>query len=504
MKTKIISACLASLFVFGACTDLDEKLYDKVPMDDYGKTSSEIQTIVGGAYATLRGFSDSETGGTNCYPTCEYVFFLNECASDEACIPTRGTDWYDGGRYQQVQFHTWDPNNIMILSAWKYSFQGIANVNSIIYQVDKSALTEEEKDVVKAELRGIRAYYYLQLVDQFGDAPIVTDFEQTGLPAKSSRLEVFNFVEKELKEIMDYLPTGIVYARLTQNVANAMLARLYLNAEVYTGTPRWQDCLNACDKVAGYVLEPDYFESFKTANEKSREIVFAIPYDHKEGTVGNYLHSMTFHYNQKFAFSPTGNYQWCGNGISAQPGLYSSFDETDVRRKSLLIGEQINLATGSTVMMDNGNPLIYTEEIENYTNALQNEGARLYKYEVLADEQWERDHDLVTIRYAEILMMKAEANFRLGFTATALPYVNELRTRAGLSNLETLTLETLDEEWKHEFVFEGLRRTVNIRFGTFFEPWWEKGATPQYRGVFPIPQTVLDLNPGLQQNPNYM
>jgi len=80
---------------------------------------------------------------------------------------------------------------------------------------------------------------------------------------------------------------------------------------------------------------------------------------------------MTFHYNQKYAFSPTGTYQWCGNGICAQPGLYSFFDETDVRRKSLLIGEQINLATGSEVMMDNGNPLIYTEEIENYTNALK-------------------------------------------------------------------------------------------------------------------------------------
>lgn len=504
MKTKIISAFVASLLVFGACTDLDEKLYDRVPMDEYGKTSSEVQTIVGGAYATLRGFSDSDQGGTNCYPTCEYVFFLSECASDEACIPTRGTDWYDGGRYQQAQFHTWDANNIMILGTWKYSFQGIANVNSIIYQVDQSGLTDEDKEVVKAELRGIRAYYYLQLIDQFGDVPIVTDFEQTGLPQKSSRQEVFNFIETELKEIMDYLPAGIIYARLTQNVANSLLARLYLNAEVYTGTPRWQDCLDACDKVTGYVLEPDYFESFKTTNEKSREIIFAIPYDHKEGTLGNYLHSMTFHYNQKFAVSPTGNYQWCGNGISAQPGLYSSFEENDVRRKSLLIGEQINLATGSTVMMDNGNPLIYTEEIENYTNALQNEGARLYKYEVLASEQWERDHDLVVIRYAEILMMKAEANLRMGFNGTAIPYVNELRTRAGLPNLETLSLEALDDEWKHEFVFEGLRRTVNIRFGTFFEPWWEKGATPKYRGVFPIPQTVLDLNPGLKQNPDYM
>ena len=91
----------------------------KFAMDDYGKTSNEVQTIVAGAYATLRGYGSAtpEGNGVNCYPTCEYVFFLNECASDEACIPTRGTDWYDGGRYQQMQYHTWDAQNQMILSA---------------------------------------------------------------------------------------------------------------------------------------------------------------------------------------------------------------------------------------------------------------------------------------------------------------------------------------------------------------------------------------------------
>ncbi|MBD8349245.1 RagB/SusD family nutrient uptake outer membrane protein [Dysgonomonas sp. HGC4] len=503
MKTKILSILVLTAFFSTSCTDLDEKLYDKVTTDDYGKTAAEIQTIVGGAYATLRGFNDSDKGGTISFPTCEYVFFLEECASDEATIPTRGTDWYDGGRYQQIQYHTWNANNIMILSAWKYCYQGIANVNSIIYQVDKSNLTDDDKAIVKAELRGIRAYYYYQLLDQFGSVPIVTSFEESELPAKSSRADVFKFVEDELKDILDKLPSTIRYGGFTQNVANSLLARLYLNAEVYTGIPRWQDCINASEKVTGYILESDYFTSFKTKNETSREIIFAIPYDHKEGTVGNYLASMTFHYNQRFAFSTTGAYPWCGNGISAQPGLYSSFDENDVRRGSLLIGEQKNLATGATVMMDNGNPLIYTEDFTKYTNALQNEGARLFKYQIQADDQWERDNDWVLIRYAEILMMKAEANFRLGFAANALIYVNEIRNRAGLPSLTTLTLESLDTEWKHEFVFEGLRRTTNIRFGTFFKPWWEKGVTPAFRGVYPIPQTVLDLNPNLKQNPDY-
>lgn len=505
MNKLLISALLASSLMIGGCTDLNETLYDKVSMDDYGKTSNEVQTIVAGAYATLRGYGSGtdEGNGVNCYPTCEYVFFLNACASDEACIPTRGTDWYDGGRYQQMQYHQWDANNQMILSAWRYSFIGISKINSIIYQVDQSALSDDAKENVKAELRGLRAYYYYLLLDQFGAVPITTDFTETGLPTKSDRQEVFDFVEKELTGIMESLPSGVQYARFTKNVANALLARLYLNAEVYTGTARWQDCLNACEKVSGYTLSTDYFESFKIKNETSPEIIFAIPYDHKQGTVGNYLASMTYHYNQKKAFSADESYPWCGNGICAQPGLYSSFDELDVRRSSLLIGQQKSAKDGSDVLMDDGEPLNYTEEIGNYEKAKQNEGARLNKYEWSPTDIWERDNDWVLIRYSEVLMMKAEANFRLGFTATALPYINQVRKRAGLSELNTLSEESLDQEWRHEFVFEGLRRTVNIRFGTFFQPWWSKDATLKFRGVFPIPQEELSKNPNLKQNPDY-
>ena len=506
MKTKIFSnIVLTALVLLSACTNLDEKLYDKVGQDDYGKTESEIQTIVGGAYASLRGFNDSDEGGTICYPTCEFVFFLNACASDEATIPTRGTDWYDGGRYQDIQHHQWKIDNILIWSAWKYCYQGIAKVNSIIYQVDQSELTEGDKNKVKAELRAVRAYYYYLLLDQFGNVPLTVNFEEEELPLNSPRAEVFKFVETELIEVLDLLSPAKSYGRMTQDVANSLLARLYLNAEVYTGTPRWQDCIDACERVSAsnYSLEPDYFANFKSDNEKSKEIVFAIPYDHKAGTIGNYLASMTYHYNQKDAFSIDGSYPWCGNGISAQPGLYSSFDENDVRKKSLLIGEQISLKTGATILMDNGNPLIYTEDINNFANALQNEGARLNKYEVKADDQWERDNDLVLIRYAEVLMMKAEASFRLNYTANALSIVNDLRTRAGIEALAALTLEDLDNEWRHEFVFEGIRRTTNVRFGTYFKAWWEKGTTEDYKNIFPIPKNVLSLNPKLKQNPGY-
>ena len=100
--------------------------------------------------------------------------------------------------------------------------------------------------------------------------------------------------------------------------------------------------------------------------DQSGEIIFAIQYDHAQGTVGNYLASMSYHYNQKYAFSPEGNWQWSGNGICGQPGLYSSFEEGDVRRNCLMIGQQKSAKDGSNVLMDNGEPLNYTEEISIY------------------------------------------------------------------------------------------------------------------------------------------
>ena len=142
MKTRkwIYSMFLVATAAMTGCTNLDEELFDKVSMDDYGKTESEVQTIVGGAYSSLRGYgaSTKEGNGVNCYPTCEYVFFLNECSSNEACIPTRGTDWYDGGRYQQLQYHTYDAKNQCVLAGWRYAMTGVSKVNAIIYQVHKS------------------------------------------------------------------------------------------------------------------------------------------------------------------------------------------------------------------------------------------------------------------------------------------------------------------------------------------------------------------------------
>jgi len=500
MKVKIIAAILFSTLFTFSCTDLDEDLYDRVADNNFGNTPNEIDALVGGAYSSLRGFSDATS---NAFPTCEYVFFLNEVASDEATIPTRGTDWFDGGRYQDVQRHEWKADNGMILSAWRYCYAGISKVNSIIYQVDKSGLSAEAKAPIYAELKAIRAYYYYQLLDMFGNVPIVTNFEDQSLPTNSTRREVYDFVETELLAAVPHLKSNVVYSKMTQNVAYALLARLYINSEAFIGTARWQDCIDMCQNIQGHTLAADFFANFATQNQTSNEIIFSIPYDSKAGTVGNYMSSMSAHYLHRFTVSATGDYPWSGNGMSAQPGVYSSFAEADKRRKGMLIGDQINLATGSVIIMDSGEPLTYTEDIVDFTNAKQNEGVRLAKYEMKAGEMWERDHDFVLIRYSEILMMQAECYVRLGSPTLAAPFLEQVTSRAGTEMPATIDLDFINKELLREFTFEGTRRTTNIRFGTFFQPWWEKGSTPAYRGIFPIPATVLVTNSNLRQNPQY-
>ncbi|MFH4966527.1 RagB/SusD family nutrient uptake outer membrane protein [Gaetbulibacter sp. M235] len=499
MKNIIYISMILLLTI--SCTNLNENLYDKVSSDEYGKTPDEINTIIGSAYASLRGFND---GITISYPNCEYVFFLNEIASDEACIATKiGGGWYDGGVYIDAQKHTWTPDNRMILASWRYCFVGISKVNSVIFQVEQSNLSDEQMVPIKAELRAIRAYYYYILLDMFGNVPIVTNYDVSELPANSTRNQVFEFVESELNDIIADLPTGAVWGKFTQNVANTLMSRLYLNAEIFTGAPRWQDCIAACDKVTGYILEPNYFTNFLIQNEVSRETIFAIPFDSKAGTTGNYLQSMTVQEYQKFAISPTGNYPGSPNGLLSQPGLYSSFDDNDLRKKSLLEGKQYNISTGEVILLDDGSELDYTEDILDINAAKANEGVRMYKYETKDGEGWERDHDWVVMRYSEILLMKAECFVRLGNPSNALPLVEQVRSRSGLSTVGPIDLDFINNERKFELVYEGNRRTDNIRFGDFFNPWWEKGSTEAYRGIFPIPSSVLEKNTNLVQNPGY-
>ena len=228
---KIQSILLAGLLTtLGACTDLSETLYDKIDANEYGQTDAQIASIVGRAYASLRGGSFD---GANGYAFSEYVYFISAISSDEAVLPARngGADWNDGGRYVQLKRHAWDDENVAITGAWRYCYNGISTVNSIIKQVDDSSLEQGQKDKIFAELRAIRAYFYYRLLDWFGNVPLITDYEDLSLKTNSSRAEVFDFTEKELLEVIELLPES-GYGKMTKSAGYCLLARVYLNAEV--------------------------------------------------------------------------------------------------------------------------------------------------------------------------------------------------------------------------------------------------------------------------------
>ena len=505
MKLKLIVAT-GLLTVFGACTDLSETLYDKINANDYGQTDTEIGTIVGRAYASLRGGSFDGAGG---YAFSEYVYFLSAISSDEATLPARngGADWYDGGRYVQLKRHEWDNKNVAITGAWRYCYNGISTVNAILSQVEQSSLATEAKEKIDAELRAVRAYYYYRLLDWFGNVPLIKDYNDLTLPTNTPRSDIFKFTEEELLAVIDKLPDS-GYGKMTKNAGNCLLARLYLNAKVFSGQERWQDCLSVCQKISGQ-LETDYFTNFLTENQVSKEIILAIPYDHKMGTSGNFLNWALTHEEQIWAISPTGNFVAGGNSLVAQPGFYSSFDPKDIRRKTMLIGDQIDLRTGTVIDREPNlpglQPLSYTEEIGDIMDAKDYEGVHWCKYEQKDGEEWERDHDLVIMRYAEVLLMQAECYVRLNQPDKARPFIEQIRTRAGLPAPDVIDLKVIEDELKKEFVFEDHRRTDMIRFGSFFTgTWWEKpGVTPEYKGIFPIPALEMQKNNKLVQNPGY-
>lgn len=505
MKLQSILAA-GILLLCGGCTDLSENLYDKINANDYGTTDTEIGTIVGRAYASLRG---GNFDGANGLAFSEYIYFISAISSDEATLPARngGADWYDGGRYIQLQRHQWDASNVTITGAWRYCYRGISTINAVISQVEQSSLTDEAKDKIYAELRAVRAYFYYRLIDWFGNVPIVKDYNDLSLPTNATRVEVYQFIEDELLAIIDKLPDS-GYGKMTKNAGNCLLARLYLNSKVFTGKERWQDCLDVCKKITGQ-LEPDYFTNFLTENQVSKEIIFSIPYNHKMGTSGNFLNWTLTHEQQIWAISPTGNFYGGGNSLVAQPGLYSTFDANDVRRKTMLIGDQIDLRTGAVIDRDPNQPglqpLSFVDEIKDIMDAKDNEGVHWCKYEQKDGEEWERDHDLVVMRYAEVLLMQAECYVRLNQPDLARPFIQQIRTRAGLDMPDVIDLNVIDDELKKEFVFEDHRRTDMIRFGTFFTgTWWGKpDLTPEYKGLFPVPALEMQKNNQLKQNPGY-
>ena len=514
-KKMGVAAVITALLLAPACTDLTETPQSAITPENFYRNEDEAVGGLASVYAQLR-------------QVVEGPYEINEVSTDEIIVPTRGQDWLDGGKWLDIHRHTFTPNSPAgldnIKNAWVSMFQGIAKANVVLAGLEN--VNFSSKPVMIAELRALRAFYYYMLMDMFGGVPIVTDVAiQTR--AQNTRAEVFKFVEDELTAARVDLPISWApewNGRLTKGAADAMLASIYLNAQVFTGTvsatgltkgtARWQDAINACDRIlnstAGYRLDANWRHNFTADNNTSKEIIMAVKFLNQSGLGLNFL-QRALHYTQ---FTPS---PW--NGYATLAETYFAFDANDIRRQIFLAGLQYNIETGAPVKDRQGNPLIFDPNIGNETAATEGAGVRITKWPYDPNHsQQDNGNDYATFRLAEIDLIKAEAMNELGQTAQAVALINTTtRARAFPSSPKPLPAvsqvqlrDSILAERLMELTAEGKRRQDLIRIGAsqgglnkYNVAWGYKAQSPPYKILFPIPQTQIDVNPLLTQNPGY-
>jgi hypothetical protein len=498
----------AALTTLQGCTDLTETPRDALTPNNTFRTSGEIQAGLAAVYAQLRS-------------TMWEHYNLNEVTTDEQVVPTRGNDWFDNGRWLEIHRLGYTPTSGSgledINGLWNNMFTGISRANLVINSIQNNNVPGQES--VIAELRVLRAWYYYILMDAFGGVPIVTTTEIAERP-RNTRTEVFQFIETELLEARTalpaakYTPGDANYGRVTRSVADAILANMYLNAQVYTGEvtaaglqpgqARWQQAIAFADSVIrsgqySLATSPEGWRAnFAIANEGAPENIFVVRHVAQPG-LGETLPMRVLHYNQ---LDPA---PWNGFAITAE--AYTKFDAADARRSIFLEGPQVSLVNGEPVNDRTGRRLTYTVAINNPASASEGEGVRLLKYPPLPGApDGNHPNDYAFFRLAEMHMIKAEANYRLGNTGVALEELNRLRARVFTTPkpLTTVNDDVILNERLFEFAGEAKRRQDLIRFGRFTAPrQYKPTATEPYKVLFPIPVTQLGTNPQLTQNPGY-
>ena len=557
----LVKATLLTLLISAfsqSCTNLDEELFDTVTPDNFFKTEEEIVSALGAVYTQFGDFAGNDP------------WSLHEIMSDEAVYPTRGQDWDDGGTLRRAHLHSYNQEEAYFNGGWNFGFGGVNTANRLIFQfqslVDGGQVEQSVADAYISELETVRGFFYWQLIDWFGNVPLVTDFETAdAAPPTKTRLEVYNFVVGNLEAAVPKLSKavdGSTYGRMNYYAGQTLLAKLYLNAKVYSGTAQWDKAIAACDEVINsgkYSLESNYFANFNVNNSGSKEFIFAIPYD--EVFFQNFnIAVRTLHYGSQQTYNLTAQ-PW--NGFCAMEEFYKSYSDADLRkgdvgtvngpatkRGNFIAGYQYK-SGGGKVMDDgfevpqpnrapvpllgdpDGAPLNFgnigsgqPQINELGPQAYRQSGVRVGKWEIaLGSQPNNMNNDYAVFRYADVLLMKAEALWRKGNSAQALTLVNQIRARAGVPDLTSLDGpvsfdmtgpsiqggELLNEIGREMFA-ENHRRQDLIRWGLYNElekwilPYYNPGDVVkkgEYLTIFPIHKDKLAANPNLKQNPGY-
>jgi starch-binding outer membrane protein, SusD/RagB family len=538
MKTKILIIGLIVILALNqSCTKLKNESYDSVIADEFVASGSDLTALVGSAYVPWRHTMLLWNG----------VVRAQMLTADQDVLPARPNGWVDGGVYKRLHQHKWTSEDEVVQNCWNRTYVGVNSCNRIIYQIESGSIDIPAlKEQVLAELKVLRASYYYLLCDLYGNVPIVTQFDvpEGYLPAQNTRQEVYDFIVSEIVANVDKLSEtvgGEFYGRFNKLAAYSLLAKVYLNAEVYTGASHWEECIQACDQVinAGkYILEANQSDVFATNNENSKEIIMALAFD--ENYVSDW-NAFDFHmYTLQPANQATYNFTatpW--GGVCVTPQYINSFDPDDNRLAANFIQGQQYSSTGvalnCTMGAFAGRPLSYINEVPSIDESQEVHGLRWGKFEYALGITNRLSNDWPLFRYADVLLMKAESLLRSGRENEAAAIVTQVRERnfqakpekAIVTGPQLLMGSMYDygrrdngtstqqggadvrygrflDELGWEFTQEGRRRQDMIRFDVFTKKsWFSHDPNGDYRKLFPIPNSELLTNSNLSQNPGY-
>jgi starch-binding outer membrane protein, SusD/RagB family len=513
----------ATLLFMGAigCTDTTEVPTSTIPETTYFDNPGSYRTFLAKIYSGLAvsgqqgpdGNGDIQGQNEGFSQYLRLFWEAQELPTDEAVIA-----WGDIG-LPELNTQLWASSNTFVVSMYyRVAFQ-VSLVNEFLRQTTDAKLTERnvspalksQIQIFRAEARFLRALSYWHGIDLFGNIPLVTEADQlssTSPPLQSTRQAIYDFIVSELTSAQADLPADAgqgTYGRATKEAASMLLAEVYLNAEVYTGTPHYAEALAAAQAVIGgpFSLDPSFQHVFQADNNTSPEIIFPVIQDGKTtetwGGVTFLVHAACGGSMSNATYGVNG----CWWGLRLKREAYDRFAVDDPRRAYFWTdGQTVDVTDIKT--FTNG---IAAPKFQNITST----GAA-------GSDQTHVDTDFPMFRLADAYLIAAEAQLRTGGDRTqALGYINALRERAygntsgDITDLE-LTLQFILDERGRELLWEAHRRTDLVRFGLFTGGnylWQWKGgapagtATESFRDLYPLPASELAANPNLTQNPGY-
>lgn len=557
---QIKQLCFTLLFcltVF-SCTKLEEEPFSDLTSDIYYQDKNSIIAAVTRPYehAHWCGWDGDR-------------WLLNELTADHFVWTQKGKHGYDGGDWVRLHGHEWTPDDNHVNGSWVGPYQGIAQCNILLSDMSKLdypklGLTDTDKAQHQAELRVLRAWFYLFLIDYFREVPIIEKPQE--VKAQSTSAEVFAYIEKELKEALPGLPKNGKIGRWDQGGAAALLVRLYLNGEKWAGTAKFTECAQVAQdiidgKYGTYSIDPDYKGPFRSgvAGYRSTENIFEFPHAKNIYEFG-WIYNSMMHYQERYSIDN----DWGGwNGIHLTPSRdldgslynfklgmpYERYSNNDKRKQPFkttdkggkydgffLVGQQYGFNYGQGYGYDstnkingteeyNGRPLAFVDQVGRFsekpggrwgegshvTTGEENSGVRLIKFPWLPmSENLFQFNSATEIRLAEIYYSLAECKYRAGDKAGAAKLLDAVRKRNfaddswAAESYEVNTNKLTDDEFVielgREFIGERHRRTDLVRWNRFGDAWWDKQKDTKDRSVFPIPARALNSNALLKQN----